>query len=53
MQIGGGRRGGNVDYSIKKESNTVSPLLMYNDPPETTISFDEFATCALERFSGT
>ncbi len=48
MMIGGGRRG---DIAVKKETNAVSPLLMYSEAPDSTIPFDDFAACALERFS--
>lgn len=50
MIIGGGRKQETLVKNIKRE--IISPLLMYNNPPDGKIEFDEFATVALERFSG-
>ncbi len=39
-------------HVFKKEyKNVISPLLLYSNPPDGKIDFDEFATLALERFS--
>ncbi len=40
-------------FTFKKElKHATSPLLMYSQAPDGKIDFDEFATLALERFSG-
>ena len=40
-------------FTFKKElKNVTSPLLIYNQAPDGKLDFDEFATLALERFSG-
>ncbi|CAF0760455.1 unnamed protein product [Brachionus calyciflorus] len=49
MIIGGGRKQESVSRNIKRE--VVSPLLMYNSPPDGRLEFDEFASVAIERFS--
>ena len=49
MIIGGGRKQDTTIKNIKRE--VVSPLLMYNTPPDGRIEFDEFASAAIERFS--
>jgi hypothetical protein len=36
---------------LKKECS-ISPLLMYSEPPDGTIEFEEFASLALNRFAG-
>lgn len=50
MIIGGGRKNETLTKSVKKE--IISPLLMYNSPPDGKLEFDEFASVAIERFSG-
>ena len=42
-----------VKKEFKYNHNAPSFLLMYNNPPDYTIEFDNFASLALERFSGT
>lgn len=49
MIIGGGRR---IDATIKKEPQLVTSLTMYNEYPDGIIQFEDFATYALERFTG-
>jgi hypothetical protein len=56
MIIGAGRKNAAADLStskpaLKRESG-LSPLLMYNDPPNGKMEFDEFTNLALDRFSG-
>lgn len=50
MIIGGGRKQETITKNIKRE--VISPLLMYNSPPDGKLEFDEFASVAIERFSG-
>jgi hypothetical protein len=49
MIIGGGRRNENL---IKKEPQCLTSLTMYSEYPDSVIPFEEFASLALERFSG-
>ena len=49
MIIGGGRKQETFTKSVKRE--VVSPLLMYNSPPDGQLEFDEFASVAIERFA--
>lgn len=41
----------NKSTLVKREAG-LSPLLMYNDPPNGKMDFDEFTTLALDRFAG-
>lgn len=41
-----------VKKEFKFNQNASSFLLMYNNPPDYMIEFDNFASLALERFSG-
>lgn len=50
MIIGGGRKNDTLAKNVKRE--IISPLLMYNSPPDGKLEFDEFASVAIERFSG-
>ena len=56
MNFGGAKKSTAATVSssvtVKRECKGASPLLMYNQPPDGKIEFDEFATLALERFSG-
>lgn len=51
MLIGGGGRKLQETQVKNIKREVVSPLLMYNNPPDGKIEFDEFASAALERFS--
>lgn len=44
-----------ISGSVKRETGGGggSSLSMYNSPPDGTVEFEEFATLALERFTGT